>query len=262
MFDPLVINFGANKWNPRGKYRLYTLLARLFESVEGVTPFGVRLRFRPNDLTCYYFFRKDYETPLRDLIGALPAGGVFIDVGANVGNYSILSSRQVGESGLVVGFEPVATTYIRYLNHLAINQARNVIPCNVAVSATPGSAEMVFSSDSGLSYVGRRESSPGRQSQRCAMVALDDFLPALIGDREIDLMKVDVEGAELGVLRGARRLLQTRKVKRLFVEIFPANLARFGATREELWAFMEEQGYRPRYRQTEGDGYDEIFDRA
>src|SRR5450432_1817913 len=105
MLDQFITRFGAQKWNPRGKYRFYKMLGKCLNTVEGVTPFGVRLKFRPDDLTCYYFFRPDYETPLRELIAGLPLGGAFVDVGANVGNYSVLGSRQVGPKGRVVAFE-------------------------------------------------------------------------------------------------------------------------------------------------------------
>lgn len=261
MFDRSIIKFGADSWNPRGKYRLYSMLNRLLGMVEGTTPSGVKLKFRPNDVTCYYFFRGDYEVPLQDLISNLPVGGTFIDVGANVGNYSVLASRRVGETGLVVGFEPVAGTYARFIDHLAINGTVNVIPFNAAVAAAAGTAEMVYADDSGLSYIGKVEKSKFQRTQKCAVLSLDDILPPLIESREIDLMKIDVEGAELGVLRGAEQLLRNRQIKRLFIEIFPANLARFGETREGLWSFLEARGYRPRYRRTDCEGYDEIFDR-
>ena len=187
---------------------------------------------------------------------------MFVDVGANVGNYSVLASRQVGATGLVAGFEPVAGTYARLLEHLAINGAANVIPFNAAVAAEEGMAEMAFSADSGLSHLGHPGPTGAQQSQRCAVLTLDRVLPALLGEREIDLMKIDVEGAELLALRGAGQLLRTRRIKRLFIEIFPENLARFGATREELWSYLEAVGYRPRHRRTDNTGYDEIFDRV
>ncbi len=262
IFDNLIIKFGANPWNPRGKYRLYKMLAAGSKTVEGLTPKGVRLRFRPDDGTCYFFFRDDYESLLTDLIATLPPGGVFVDVGANVGNYTIIGSRQVGHNGLVVAFEPIAETYARLTNHITINSASNVIPFNAAVAASEGIADMVYSDDSGLSYLGKIEVAESQKIQRVATVSLDHFLPALIGNREIDLIKIDVEGAEFGVIRGAEGLLDARIIKRLHVEIAARSTARSGTTREELWEFMETRGYRGRFRKTDGAMYDEIFDRV
>jgi FkbM family methyltransferase len=246
VINNLIIKFGAHPWNPRGKHRLYRILAGSSWMVEGVTPQGIKLRFRPDDATCFLFFRPGYQTQLTDLIAALPPGGVFVDVGANVGNYSLLGARQVGASGLVVSFEPVAKTYSGFLQNISANHVPNVVPFNAAAAAEEGMAEMVCSEDSGLSHVGRVEGVARTPTQRTAMLTLNRTLPPLLGGRAIDLMKVDVEGAELGVLRGASQLLETGRIKRLLVEIAPACLARFKTTPAELTDFLAARGYRMR----------------
>jgi len=263
VIDRWIIGFGAHPWNPRGKYRLYKMLAQAGKTLRGTTPAGVALAFRPDDITCYYFFRGDYESSLAKLIQALPVDGVFVDVGANVGNFSVLASRAVGAAGLVAAFEPNPETYARLIHHIALNRAGAVVPFHSAVGATPGTAEMVCTENSGLSHLRNGSADTGVETtQRVAVVALDDCLPALLAGREIELMKIDVEGAELGVLEGADRLLRAGKIKRLHVEICADLLGRFRTTPEQLWRFLERRGYRPKYRRTDAAIYDEIFERA
>lgn len=259
--DDLIIKFGKSPWNPRGKYRLYKILASVVGQVQGVTPKGVRLRFRADDISPYYHFREDHETQLTDLVAALPAGGVYVDVGANMGNYTILAARRLGSDGVAVAYEPVATTYAQLIHHLKINDAANVIPLNVAVAATAGVAEIVISDNSGLSYLGSVERSGFQKIQRVATVTLDESLPQLIGDRAIDLLKIDVEGLEFAVLQGAAGLLEARRIKQIHVEVSASRIAaRCGAGRAELFSFLESRGYRPRFRRPEDVMYDEIFD--
>jgi FkbM family methyltransferase len=261
MLSRLIIEFGANAWNPRGKYRLYKILAKIVGNVAGKTPFGVTLDFRIDDLMAYYYFRRDYQPHLRQLIDGLPPGGVFVDVGANIGNYSVLASRRCAEAGLVIAFEPVAETYLQLKKHIELNNAMGIVPINAAVGAVPGMGEMVACEDSGLSFIRPPSSGRSSQLQPTRIVSLDECLPPLIGLREIDLMKIDVEGAELGVVKGADRLLRSGKIKTLIIEIVPEYLARFDSTPEQLWDYMTARGYNPRYRRSGCALYDEIFDR-
>lgn len=244
MFDRWIIKLWLQNSNWRGKYRLTKIFENCFGTVKGVTPHGVRIEFRPIDTTYYHYFHAGHEQKLVDLIDQLPPGGVFVDVGANAGIYSIIASRRVGAAGLVVAFEAARETYSNFTKHLDLNHADNVIPFNVAVGAEEGLAEMVVSEDSGLSHLGKIERPKLEKTHRVAVVSLDRSLPALIEGRRIDLMKIDVEGAEMGVLRGAEKLFQSKAITRLHIEVLPGNLARFGASVEELYEFLEKHGYR------------------
>jgi FkbM family methyltransferase len=261
LLDKWLIGFGAHPWNPRGKYRLYKLLARSGRTLRGRTPAGITLAFRPDDVTCYYFFRDDYESQLSALIHALPRGGVFVDVGANVGNFSLLAARRVGASGLVAAFEPNPETYARLLDHIAINHANGLVSFHAAVGAAPGSVDLVCTENSGLSHLGSGRVNE-RAARRVAQTTLDDSLPPLLRGRSIDLMKIDVEGAELGVLQGAEQLLLAGRIERLHVEICAELLGRFETTPEQIWRFMEERGYTARHRNAHAAIYDEIFERS
>lgn len=80
----------------------------------------------PSGGASVYFGR--YEPDLtRATIGSLKAGGVFFDIGANVGYYSVLASRLVGETGMVVAFEPLVRNIYYLYYHVMLNRCSNVV---------------------------------------------------------------------------------------------------------------------------------------
>ncbi len=145
----------------------------------------------------------EYEKQLL-LQKLIKEGDIFFDIGANAGFYTLLASSLVGKRGHVYAFEPVEEN-LRYLReHLLLNHSDNVTVIDAAVSESSG--QSTFASGPNRS-MGRL--SPQGQIQ-VQMVTID----ALIAQREVarpDFIKIDVEGGELGVLKGARLTLATFK---------------------------------------------------
>jgi FkbM family methyltransferase len=132
------------------------------------------------------------------------SGDVVFDVGANVGFFTLLASRLVGASGRVVAFEPFPAAKRRLDRHLELNAARNVTVFQAAVSDTVGRARFHAHADITM---GRIEDEGELDVE---VVRLDDLVqtgrvPAP------DLIKIDVEGEEAKVLRGAGELLRTQR---------------------------------------------------
>jgi FkbM family methyltransferase len=130
------------------------------------------------------------------------AGMVVLDIGANVGFYTLLASHLVGPTGQVVAFEPVPRNLHYLREHVRINALSNTRVYPVAVGETAG--EITFDDSTG-SATGRI-SAQGRL--KVPLVTVDD----LVGKGEVpppDLMKIDVEGAEAMVLKGAARTIAT-----------------------------------------------------
>jgi FkbM family methyltransferase len=136
----------------------------------------------------------------REIARTLRPGAVVYDVGANVGFYTLLSARLVGRAGRVLAFEPLPRN-LEYLNrHLALNDVRNVLVMPVAVGREGGTA--LF--DAG------RDPSEGRLSEDGGLEVTVVSLDEVGAQGEVpppDLIKMDIEGAELEALRGATRLL-------------------------------------------------------
>jgi FkbM family methyltransferase len=128
-------------------------------------------------------------------------GSVVYDIGAHVGFYTLLASELVGSGGNVIAFEPVPRN-LRYLKeHLRLNHCDNVMVIEAAVADRSGNT---FFEDDTSSYTGHLSS---KGCLEIKTIALDD----LVTKGEIpppDYMKIDVEGAELLVLSGARQVLE------------------------------------------------------
>jgi len=127
-------------------------------------------------------------------------GATVLDVGAHIGYYTLLFSRLAGPHGRVVAFEPSPRNLPVLRWHVARNRCANVRVEAAAVAAETGTAR--FTADTG-SGTGRLAES-GTVEVRT--IRLDDFLDA--GGPMPDVLKIDVEGAELAVLRGAARVLR------------------------------------------------------
>ncbi len=143
-----------------------------------------------------------WEANLQDTLRSeLAAGDVFYDVGAHVGFFSMIASRLVGETGRVYSFEPSVHTYELLRRHLAINCIANAEAHESAVGEASGVARFETHDEVGTDRV------VAEGGQEVAITSLDDFVYAG-GHRPPTVMKIDVEGHEVAVLRGAERVLR------------------------------------------------------
>jgi FkbM family methyltransferase len=148
------------------------------------------------------------ERPLQSaLLSELRPGATFFDVGANVGFMTIIAARLVGPAGRVVAFEPVPENVAAIRENLALNGIDWVDVHETAVARQAGSASLVVSNVSAFS---RLTSVPAPSSVRetieVAVTSIDEFL-ASNPQRAPDVVKIDVEGAELEVIEGMRSTL-------------------------------------------------------
>jgi FkbM family methyltransferase len=138
-------------------------------------------------------------------------GSMCVDIGANLGYFTVLMSRLVGSTGRVVAFEPMPDTLNLLRKTIHANQLKNVTVEGAAVSSASGSLELLSEMGHQLaktaSAIGYRLGG-ATQVQRTTVPAirLDDYFRE--GDRLPDVVKIDVEGGELEVLEGARATLQ------------------------------------------------------
>ncbi|WP_053076756.1 FkbM family methyltransferase [Caenimonas sp. SL110] len=149
-----------------------------------------------------------YESELqRLLVDSLSAGDVFLDVGANVGFFSLLGATLVGPAGKVVAFEPVSENAQLLLRNLALNKVSNVQLIEAAVADRVGTASF----EDGQSPSQGRLGTGGRS---VPVVTLDGLLAS--GAIPVpQVIKMDIEGAESLALAGARGLLSAHRPKLL-----------------------------------------------
>lgn len=175
----------------------------------------------------------------------LQLGDIFIDVGANVGYLSAIAAGLVGPAGAVHCFEPVAT-YFRRLQRLSeLNPRFAIIPNACALGEASGSSTIYVTHESGQStLVPRYKGASQIKSQIVVPVLrLDSYVEAHSIDR-IALIKVDVEGFELPVLRGLEGYFRgSRHRPPIICEIAPRAYPLLGFRISDLEGFMRSWGY-------------------
>jgi FkbM family methyltransferase len=163
----------------------------------------------------------------------LRPGMTFIDVGANIGYHTLIGGRMVGPAGAAYAFEPNAVVRERLAANVALNGLDNVKVDGRAMTRQSGTVRFYVSKvehNDGVSSIIPGAALDGGHDVAC--VSLDDF-SASLGGRRVDLLKIDVEGAELDVMEGGRRLLTGVDAPVLLFESFAVEpllelLYRFG----------------------------------
>jgi len=226
----------------RGKSRLEALIEPRVPVPAGRQPIdfpsGMRLEL---DLESTYergFYFRNCEADTCATIEALLRPGMrFVDCGANIGFYSIVAASRVGAAGEVSAFEPTPSSFARVERNIALNRLGNAKAFPFALGAADGSAE-VYQFDPrfhGLNTLAKSNGATAIAS--CRVRALDSLLDeGLVPPPHV--MKIDVEGSEWNVLRGAERLLRSPEAPILILELSRLTFARFGYTPEELLAWL------------------------
>jgi FkbM family methyltransferase len=174
----------------------------------------------------------------------LPEGGVFMDVGANTGFTSMVAARIVGSRGTVVALDPQAECAAAVQAHAALNGFAHVHVIQAAAAEQTGEAEIIVVEDSlwtRLSSVGEHDLEQRRDVVRT--VTLDDLVSS--GEAPApDVVKIDVEGAELDVIGGMTALLRTRRPV-VICEMHGKNAAFAAAMREHGYDVRNLEGVEP-----------------
>ncbi len=172
---------------------------------------------------------------------AIRPGAVAFDVGANIGAYTLLFAHLVGPTGRVIAFEPSPRSIGGLREHLRLNDtAARVEVVDAAVSGAVGTAAFDCAGASGANALVPGVAA-GAATITVKTTTLDDFCER----RGVypSVIKIDVEGAELDVLRGGRRTLARPGIA-VFVEFHPSIWAARGITRGAIEAELATQGLR------------------
>lgn len=171
-------------------------------------------------------------------------GMTVIDVGGNIGLWSLPAARRAGSKGQVHAFEPFPVNIDRFRRNVQLSVLDNVSVHACAVSDHEG-FEMFYAPAGENSGLGRLAANPGRVQEydRVRLVSLDEYLPQK-GLSSVDFIKVDVEGAELHVFRGASRLLAATNAPMLMFELNRDLAAAFSSTPADIDALLRSFGYR------------------
>jgi FkbM family methyltransferase len=165
-------------------------------------------------------------------------GDVVFDIGANVGVYSFVIDRHSHGRAKVYAFEPGVATFLQLTRNVALNRCHGrVIPFPIGFGAVTGVATFNYSSlapGAALHAVGEPINSHGHSfepamRQDILLYSLDDFIPTF-GIELPSHIKIDVDGPELDILRGASRTLANPILRTVMIELEPTNPSSSEAT--------------------------------
>ena len=198
----------------------------------------------------WHYYPGTYYDPLSQAIirKYLTSGGVYIDIGANVGIHTLLASRVVGDQGWVYAFEPAPRTFAFLSAHLAMNGCKNVTATQCALTDEAGVAELACPHDHLGTATLRR--APCEVSAYDKVVVATTTGDEVLGEIDLNLgsrsrvvVKIDVEGYEHRVVHGMRSFLSQSDRIVVSMEITPAWLIQAGSSKERLLAEMQALGF-------------------
>ena len=151
-------------------------------------------------------------------------GDVVVDVGSNIGRYTIIASKRVGINGKVVSIEAHPKNFEMLNSNIKLNQLTNIIPFNYAAYSKETKIKLyVPDEESGYTIYHTLMERTGKKFVEVDAITLDYLLLQLNGGSgegvKVNWIKIDVEGAEFEVLKGATRILSTNKDIALLIEI-------------------------------------------
>jgi FkbM family methyltransferase len=177
------------------------------------------------------FYKNIYEKEY-----AIRPGDVVLDVGAHIGSFTIKAAREAGPTGGVVSFEPSAENFSLLSRNVEANSCANIRLYKVAVGSQPGTAQLQLHRRRGTNSLYPHPTSEPIGVEEVAVRTIDSVADEL-NLKRVDFMKIDVEGAELEVLKGAKKVLS---------EYHPSiamETHEFGPSEEEITEFLGILGY-------------------
>ncbi|MDE3212277.1 MAG: FkbM family methyltransferase [Bacteroidota bacterium] len=182
-------------------------------------------------------------------------GDVIIDAGANIGLYSILGSRIVGEKGKVYSFEPSGANFDILKKNIQLNKCNNIVPVNMGLGDKTGeilelfqeegsgdAEKYVFRSSINETAVSAPDSKVMHVSEKISLETLDNFRSKM-NLSKIDFLKIDVEGFEYFLLKGAENALKENPGMIILFECASHLAERAGVTKAEVLQFLEGLGF-------------------
>ncbi len=209
---------------------------------------GLRLQLFPgNEMSRVIFLTGLYEpNEFCWLEGYLRPGMTVIDGGANMGLYTLYAAHRVGRDGSVVAVEPSQRDFDRLTEHVRLNHLTNVRCRRLALSRRSGQGQLRIANEwnAGHNTLGEfaYETTELTRLEEVELRPLD----ALIVEEKlqrVDMIKLDVEGAEYDALLGAEATIR-RYGPAILIEVFDPALRHQDAKSGQIWCFLEDLGYR------------------
>ena len=202
--------------------------------VDPATIFGVRL-----------IVDGEYEPLMIETVeGVLKKGGVFVDLGANEGYFSVIASQVVGDEGRVVAIEPQGRLQeVIALNSEMSANSNSIELQKVAISDVDGFADLYLAPSGILGSSGLfNQTNYKNPTEKVFQLTLATLVSRL-NISNIDLLKIDIEGFEYEAILGSKELFSQGRVRNIALELHDSTLFRRGKKMEDITRFLESCGY-------------------
>ncbi|RFC54202.1 FkbM family methyltransferase [Brumimicrobium aurantiacum] len=241
VLKPMFFGFHQRVFKP------YNLFKNLVCEVEHD---GLKLKLKIDDwIQEKIYFTGEYEkAELNVLRQYLKKGGVFLDVGANLGWYSLHASKMVGENGKIISFEPFSTNYSALKTHVSINSIHNIVVERKAVGNALGTLTMYNDEQEGNLGMVTAKFVENAKKELVDVITIDNYVEQHTL-RTVNFIKIDTEGFELATLEGMRKTLQNFSPK-ILIEILDDVAGEDNY--QKVHEFLYDLGYHKFYISDEG----------
>ena len=208
---------------------------------------GVKLRLNFDSALSKLIYCYNFELLERKFLNHfLRPGDIFIDVGANIGLFTLIAAKLVGKKGLVYAFEPCTLTCDRLQYNVKLNKFSNINCHQIALSDRNCKQDMVLSLDGFDAWNSLAKPTAGQafSSEVINTMRWDDFVVQHNLQGKVTLMKIDVEGWETFVLAGGTQTLSREDAPTLLVEFTEKAAKTANSSCQELYQKLEHLGYK------------------
>jgi FkbM family methyltransferase len=220
------------------RYEKFRINGHVLRYVDGTCPVNLDLANSDDVISQFDALQ------LKLFIEHLREGDTAFDIGANIGTYTLIMAAQCGHSGRVVAFEPNPACRDIFDRNMALNPEVKT-PTVEAIAVSDTCSEAVLYSRGGIDSQASLTQQPNNdESTRTQTISLDEYLARHPGYVP-RLIKIDVEGAEIKILKGARTVLESDAV--ILCELHPNAWQQFGDTFADLKMLVKAAGRRIRY---------------
>ena len=207
---------------------------------------NMRINCYTDSHLCRNIFTNTFEeTELVFLKRFLRKGDVFVDIGANIGLYSILASSYVGKNGSVISFEPAPNTYKRLIRNIELNCISNITAQKIAISDSSDTLDLIISKDGYDAWNSLAKPAQGSvfENVRVRCNTIDEIIKINSKFSTAKLIKIDIEGWELRALKGGERFLKNENSPTIVIEFTEQNATNAGTNCKELYKYLNYLGY-------------------
>jgi FkbM family methyltransferase len=189
------------------------------------------------------FINKIYEPYETQLVSSkIKQGGVVLDIGANIGYYTLIFAKLVGQNGKVFAFEPEPANFRVLEKNVSVNGYSNVIPEQKAVSNRNEKKKLYLNKQNAGMHTIYKSKNANLGSVEIETVSLDNYFSNYRG--KIDFIKMDIEGSEYTALEGMQTILKRQNNIKLLVAFDSSSIREYGYKPKQYIDLLMSNGFR------------------